>query len=162
MASTYEKIATTTLGSAASSVTFSSISQSYTDIILVGSFSNTVNTNLFYRFNSDSGSNYSSTWLSGTGSSAISGRFSNRANIVVDPSAGGMGTSIATVLSNFMNYSNSTTYKTVLTRIGAGDFEVGTNVGLWRSTNAITAIEFYGNQNFSSGSTFTLYGIKSA
>ena len=34
-AATYEPIATTTLGSAASTITFSSISGSYTDLILV-------------------------------------------------------------------------------------------------------------------------------
>ncbi len=60
MPATYEPLATTTLGSAASSVTFSSISGSYTDLVVV--FSGTAgggNSNLILTFNSDTGSNYS-------------------------------------------------------------------------------------------------------
>lgn len=159
---TYTSIATTTLGSATTNITFSSISGSYTDLILVGSFSNAINTNLFYQFNSDTGNNYSNTYLSGNGSTASSGRFTSRANIVVDPSGSGVGTGMATILASFNNYSNSTTYKTALTRIGSAGLELGANVGLWRSTAAITSIKFYADQNFNTGSTFTLYGIAAA
>lgn len=162
--STYTAIATNTLSSAASSVTFSSISGSYTDLVLVSSFSNTAITNLFYRFNSDSSVSYSNTWLAGNGSAASSGRFSaGRTAIVLDPSGGGIGTGLAILISSFNNYSNSTTYKTALTRIGSASSELAGNHGTWRSTAAITSIQFYcGNDNFSSGSTFTLYGILAA
>jgi hypothetical protein len=65
------------------------------------------------------------------------------------------------------NYSNSTTYKTTLSRINnaGGTTGVGAeaNVGLWRSTAAITSITIGGQTgNLSTGSTFTLYGIKGA
>jgi hypothetical protein len=69
------------------------------------------------------------------------------------------------VLLQFMNYSNATTYKTVLSRSNvAASASVSANVGLWRNTAAITSIKLYvyPSYNFVAGSTFTLYGIKAA
>jgi len=66
---------------------------------------------------------------------------------------------------DFMNYSNTTTYKTWLAREGNGtNGYVSALVGLWRNTNAITQIKVLntGSGNFATGSTFTLYGIKAA
>ena len=58
--STYTPIATTTLGSAASSVTFSSISGSYTDLILITNPSSaTTDQSIYVQFNADTGTNYS-------------------------------------------------------------------------------------------------------
>jgi hypothetical protein len=64
---------------------------------------------------------------------------------------------------NVMNYANSTTYKTTLSRADAANEELTAIVGLWRSTAAITSIKVAADAgiNFSTGSTFTLYGIKS-
>jgi hypothetical protein len=63
---------------------------------------------------------------------------------------------------NFQNYSNSTTYKSVLTRVNNSGFTMAW-VNLWRSTAAITSITIYPySGTFSSGSTFTLYGISAA
>ena len=63
----------------------------------------------------------------------------------------------------FQNYSNTTTYKTVLSRGNNASNLVEAFVGLWRSTSAITAIDIKTQSgNFSIGSTFTLYGIKAA
>jgi hypothetical protein len=64
-----------------------------------------------------------------------------------------------------MNYSNSTTNKTVLSRGGNAATWVTTNVGLWRNTAAITSIKVFasdGTSNMNSGSTFSLYGILAA
>ena len=65
-----------------------------------------------------------------------------------------------------MNYSNTTTYKTILSRTNAAANGVDATVGLWRSTSAITSIEIGKNSGMSGtfqiGSTFTLYGIKAA
>ena len=83
MPSTYEPIATTTLGSTAATITFSSIPATYTDlrIALVGSLSGGGNYGNL-RFNSDSGSNYSVTILRGNGSAASSARQSNATEIL--------------------------------------------------------------------------------
>jgi len=156
---TYEPIATTTLGSAAASVSFTSINGSYTDLVISGNWSLSTGQNILVRFNSDSGSNYSETALGGDGSSASSGRDSNRTDIRCGYNN---GSDRSMHLINIMNYSNSTTYKTLVMRWNSSDY-VYSRVGLWRSTNAITSIELRaGAGNIASGSTFTLYGIKSA
>jgi hypothetical protein len=164
MAITYEPLATTTLGSAASSVTFSSISGSYTDLVLVVSatWSGGSNSSFGFRLNSDTGSNYSITQLYGDGSSASSGRQSNQTKAVIgqiNP------TEFGTTIFQFQNYSNATTYKTTLSRSNVAGVITLAGVALWRNTAAITRIDleyFDVAGTFDTGSTFTLYGIKSA
>lgn len=160
MPATYEPIATQTLGSAAASVTFSSITGTYTDLILVVNGGAAGVTDLGIRFNSDTGSNYSITYIRGTGTTATSGRSSNATVMRV----GNIYTAFdTTAIIHIMNYSNTTTNKTVLTRIGQASGYVVGSVGLWRSTSAISTVLVNGDgTNLSSGSTFTLYGIKAA
>jgi hypothetical protein len=164
---TYEPIATQTLGSAQTTITFGSISGSYTDLVLVANWAQSAVGSCSIRFNSDSGSNYSFTELRGNGSAASSTRLSNAAqswwayNVFPDTSY------TANAIISIQNYSNATTYKTFLSRANAnsGSF-AGTSaiVGLWRSTSAITSIELDidGSATYNTGSTFTLYGISAA
>lgn len=160
MAVTYEPIATTTLTSQQSSVTFSSISGSYTDLIYI-IYNKSGGTNSGVRFNSDSGTNYSNTQLYGDGSAAYSLQQSNRAQAL-----GGVIQADATIIGNVMNYSNTTTYKTLIARGGSGSATyLDAVVSLWRSTSAITSITFIQDtqtSNWNTGSTFTLYGVKAA
>jgi hypothetical protein len=132
MAATYTPIATTTLGSAASSYTFSSIPGTYTDLILIGSHRSTSGINgIHIRFNGDTGTNYSSTLLYGTGSAASSSRYINQ----TFTSIGYTTTSeYAVIKCQIQNYSNSTTYKSFLSRGGSATYEEDTVVGLWRKT----------------------------
>jgi hypothetical protein len=167
MPSTYEPIATTTLGSDTATVTFSSIPSTYTDLVIVTDFSvDTAGTYDHYlQFNSDTGSNYSHTVLYGTGSAAGSARQSAQTAIYAGTWNSAIGTSdreIVTIQIN--NYSNATTYKTTLARWNSATVESGTGVGLWRNTAAITTIFFkgYASTKYKAGSTFTLYGIKAA
>jgi len=166
MPATYEPIATTTLSSAAASVTFSSISGSYTDLVLICSPAQTTQGqgDLHFRFNSDTGSNYSFTRLTGTGSSALSSRGTNTSFINFEnygyPSDI-LGNSNQIV--QIMNYSNTTTYKTALGRANSPETGLEASVGMWRNTAAITSITCFMNVGtLKSGSTFTLYGIKAA
>lgn len=161
--STYTPIATTTLGSAQASYTFSSISGSYTDLVLVCSMALNAASNPTIQFNSDTASNYSDTWVGGSGSVAASGRQTSvSAGLVA-----GIGTGYSPVIINIMNYSNTTTYKTYLSRGSATD-QSGQNVsawaGLWRSTAAINSITILpgGASTISAGSTFTIYGVLNA
>ena len=162
MASTYVPIATTTLGSAQSSVTFSSFS-GYTDLIIVINAKNTTNGSACkIQFNSDSGSNYSTTWLEGNGSAASSGRASNDTASFIYYNGNASTYNWSTANVHIQNYSNSTTYKTAISRFG-NQAQTGAYVDLWRSTAAITSIALNAiTENFQSGSTFTLYGIKAA
>ena len=159
MAITYEPIATTTLSSATASVTFSSISGSYTDLIIAAAIiSDSTSGDTVIRFNSDTGSNYSYTRMYAEASIA-----SDRASNATSMNIGRHSTSVTTNLIHIMNYANTTTYKTSLGRSGFPSIVLA-NVGLWRSTSAITSITLLlgGADQFVSGSTFSLYGIKSA
>ena len=161
---TYEPIATTTLGSAATSITFSSISGSYTDIVLVidGTLS-TSDWTLGLQCNSDTSALYSATYVTGNGTAASS----NRASAETMALVGLMTNSQSNSIINIQNYSNTTTYKTLIGRwnsASGGTYPgTGAAVGLWRSTSAITSVVVKtGSGNFNSNSTFTLYGIKAA
>jgi hypothetical protein len=163
---TYEPISTQTLSSNQSSVTFSSIPQTYTDLVLVmwtkpyTSSEGSIKLN----WNSDTGSNYSNTYLTGEGSSAIGARNSNGTSIGVSYGNSLNNPRQPIYIVNIMNYSNTTTYKTSLTRTSANDVYVDAWVGLWRNTSAITSITINVTYIFDigAGSTFTLYGIKAA
>ena len=164
MPSTYDKIATTTLGSAASSYTFSSIPGTYTDLILIANFATSTTGPLSYQIGNgsvDTGSNYSRTSIYGDGSSAASFRESNQTYF---NTANGSTTLIANDIVQFMNYSNTTTYKTMLDKNNNASGTVQANVYLWRSTAAINTIKIFNSNgyNLSANSTFTLYGIKAA
>jgi hypothetical protein len=158
MTATYEKIATTTVGSATASVTFSSIPGSYTDLVIVcnGTMASGEES-LAIQFNSDTASNYSTTFMYTAGVTASGSRQSSQTKIYV----GRANTANSTSIFNIMNYSNTTTYKTTLAR-GNDSALVIAQCGLWRSTAAITSlvISSWGGYNFSTGHTLTIYGIK--
>jgi hypothetical protein len=166
--STYTPIATTTLGSAAASYTFSSISGSYTDLVLIMQAKSTGGYASFkITVNSDTGTNYSQTVVSGTGSAASSSRLSSNPNFDLCRASGLSSDGFGAYIVNFMNYSNTTTYKTFLDRTnvvaGTGGDAVEAMVGLWRSTSAITSITATpGSGNLAVGTTLTLYGIAAA
>lgn len=162
---TYTPIATNTLASAQTTVTFSSIPGTYTDLVVVCSMRTTgANYQPILRFNGDSGSNYSSTTVWGNGTSAGSNRHTNQNGIYANPGSGiGTAGDFMPWIINVMNYSNTTTNKTTVARFNNAVSVVNGGVGLWRSTSAITSLSLVaeaGSNDFQSGSTFTLYGIK--
>jgi len=159
---TYEAIATNTLASATSSVTFSSIPSTYTDLVLVYTGTTASGGWPSLRLNGDTGNNYSGTNMRGNGSVAGSSRFSNYNEI--DLAMGStLGTTQNNIIVHFMNYSNTTTNKTVLARTNNTSVETGAGVGMWRNTSAINSITIKTQSpDFSIGSTFSLYGIKAA
>jgi hypothetical protein len=171
MPSTYTPIATTTLGSSQSTVTFSSISGSYTDLHLVCNSANaTTGAFLYLRFNSDSGSNYSYTELWGDGSTDTSTRYTNM-NLLFNADVS-METSFNyNAIIDIFNYSNTTTFKTAVGRLNRATSSGYTGAlaltGCWRSTSAITSITIASimsgtGYDFAAGSSFTLFGIKAA
>lgn len=166
MATTYEKIATTTLGTAGATITFSSISSAYTDLRLVlvsvGSLAGT--SNVFVQFNGDTGSNYSRTILNGSGASAASFRSSSQASINIGQ--GGLDDTQPTFCAiDLFSYTGST-YKTILFAWNQdlnGSGNVMRGVGLWQSTSAVNEVKLFVNgMNFNTGTTATLYGILKA
>jgi hypothetical protein len=164
MALTYEPIATQTLASTATSVTFSSIPSIYTDLVLVMNLKTVADGGYnYYNFNGDTATNYSSTRLDANGTSVISGRSTSENILYQSHYANTDNSNFNTlIIMNLMNYSNTTTYKTVLTKAMNATKGIDQVVGLWRSTAAISTILISQSQTMTAGCTFTLYGIKSA
>lgn len=166
---TYDKIATQTVTTATSTITFNSITSAYTDLIVVTHGTATSNgLSVRLQFNGDTTTNYSRTTLSGYSSAAGSTRFTNASSIGSNWQVGGGTDGPSPVIFQILNYTNTTTFKTVLLRGNfypyGGNSEVTAEVGLWRKTpeaiNSITVTSSPGN--FAVGSTFTIYGIKAA
>lgn len=164
MASTYTPIATTTLSSSQSTVTFSSISGSYTDLVVVCSMLATSGTpGPTFKLNNDSSSLYSETTVNGNGSTTYSGRNSNASLMSLYWTAGLNTTDPRVLTIHFQNYANTSVYKTMLSRFSFPSGEVGAFAYLYRSTSAINRIDFsVPTSTYAVGSTFTLYGILSA
>jgi hypothetical protein len=165
--STYTPIATQTLSSSATSVTFSSIPQTYTDLVLICDMAYTSTSTTYQGFrvgngSADSGANYSGTWLRGSGSAVTSGNQTGLTYYNLLSNA--TGTTRVQTITNIFNYSNTTTYKSEITRTvdqANGPFA---SVYLWRNTaaiNTVQVLDLFG-LNFAAGSTFTLYGIAAA
>jgi hypothetical protein len=158
---TYSLISNTTLGSAQSTVTLSSIPATFTDLLLVSSvaFTSAVADSTF-TFNTDTANNYSFTAIYGSGTTATSIRSSNRGHIsIYEGPSTTLGESVS--ILNILDYANTSTYKTTLSR-GNSTGGTGSVVGLWRSTAAINQIVIAnnGSTTFKTGSNFKLYGIE--
>jgi hypothetical protein len=163
---TYNPLQSTVLTSATGSVAFSGIDQGYTDLIIVCSFYKTTSGSPRVRFNGDTSSStlYSQTILYGNGSSALSGKETSQNGYLLLDYFNPSTTNPNVVTLNLLNYSNTTTFKSILEKSGVGDVGTEASIGLYRSTNAITSITIVadaGSGVFGAGTTFDLYGIKS-
>ena len=166
MSQTRIPIATTTLTTSAADVTFSSIPNTYTDLVLIINAKFSAETDLDAQLNGDTGSNYSVTRMWGTGSTAATSRNTSATFMRLD-NYGYPDTTFAGInITHINDYSNTTTYKTVLSRADNANNGSNLAVNLWRNTNAINSIKLFPaavtGYTISSGSTFTLYGIKAA
>jgi hypothetical protein len=163
MPTTYDKIATTTLGSNTANITFSSIPATYTDLRVVCVA--TGSGNFGARLNGDTGSNYSHTDLIGNGSSASSYRPSvQQAYMVIDNALNGLGNTPQFYTLDIFSYAGSTLKTTLVTANEDlnGSGYVSYQVFLWNSTAAINSVTVLGSSTLNTGTTATLYGILKA
>lgn len=162
MPATYDKIATATAAGGATSISFTSIPSTYTDLVIVinGAYSAAVG--VYVQFNGDnspSGTNYSQTLLFGTGSAASSTRASNFNWAAI----GYLGSENSTTICSIMNYANTTTFKTAIGRGNSASNLTLSSVALWRSTAAINRVDLLSTTStYTAGTTATIYGIKAA
>lgn len=159
--STEVAIATTTLGSAATSINFTGIPNTYTDLRVVLNLKSASGVVVYLRFNSDSANNYSRTYLYGRGTSAASARGTSQPFSAI--SDDGVGTTPHLYTLDVFSYAGSTnkTWLSTANEDNNGSGSMAVYVGLWRSTSAITEINFITNSanTFDAGCTATLYGI---
>ena len=158
--STYTPIYSTTLSATTSTITFSNLPTTFTDLVLVfkGAANSYVNT--YTIINGDSSALYGQTRLYGNGSSASSAGYNSATFAYV----GDVHTTQSNGIVQYMNYANPNTHKTFLSRDSATGGGLGCWAGLYRSNSPITSILFGATSGatFTIGSTFTLYGIKAA
>lgn len=161
MPNTYTPIQTQTLASNTNTVTFSSISQSYTDLILVVSGKMSTSADIKIQIgngSADTGTNYSRCFMFGHSGGVVSSRDANETKITAS-----MYANPGSIIVNFMNYSNTTTFKPILVRNDISADITYASINMWRSTAAISYITLsHASYNFVAGSIFTLYGIAAA
>jgi len=165
----YDSLATVTLSSAASSITFAGIPSGYKHLQLraIGHWSGTANTyaNGQMQFNGDTGSNYAYHRLYGNGSAASADASTSTTKINTpwfpdDTYTNNFGTIIVDIL----DYANTNKYKTVRSLggfDGNGTGLLGLISGVWMNTSAITSLSFsLPSYNLVTYSQFALYGVK--
>jgi hypothetical protein len=166
----YDALATVTLSSATSTITFAGIPNTYKHLqiraLARSTFADT-NTYPDIRFNGDSGSNYSWHILDGNGSSASAGAGTSQASAGVPTFTAGNSTAniFGVLIMDILDYANTTNNKTV--RYLGGHDQNGSGIlrfssGSWRNTSAINSITFtaIGGANWAVNTQFSLYGVK--
>jgi hypothetical protein len=163
--SSYDSIATTTVGAGGvSSITFSSIPSTYKHL-QIRLFSNAGGNDTFYQFNGDTGANYTRHFLYGNGTSALAG-----SSISVD--SGSIAYSAPTANTNVfgaaifdvLDYANTSKNTTTRSITGFNNNGIGLVVqysGLWLNTAAVSSIVMrpYAG-NFNQYTSVALYGVK--
>lgn len=144
----------TTLAANSASVTINGVpSTGYRDLVVVINATASAGYNVPIAFNGDTtASNYPSLYMGGDGTSTFSGTLNNY--------AGGVYTgNLSLTTIHIMDYATDK-HKTWLTRLSVGANTVQAITGRWANTAPITSIAFTVPGTWSTGSTFTLYGIK--
>lgn len=151
-------LANITLSSSASTVTFSSISGSYRDLIIVANVQGGGEFGM--RFNSVSTNTYTNIGMLGNGTSALSSTYSPIGYLPYAYSYGNSGKLCNHIIQIF-DYSATNKHKAVLSRFeeSATNSSVNATAGRWASTSAITTVAFGFGGTFAAGSTFALYGV---
>jgi hypothetical protein len=169
----YESIASATGTGSSGVITFSSIPATYKHLqirwISRSASAFTVADNII-RFNSDSGSNYAQHQVQGNGASVSAEGQASQTSMSIWNSVSG-----TTVAANIMgvalvdiaDYSSTSKNKT-LRFISGMEFNTASSLqrisigsGLWMDTSAVSSLTITsGSGNFTTASTFALYGIK--
>lgn len=158
MAQSLTPLANITLGSAQATVTFSSISQAYRDLIIVMSPIATTTANAGrMRFNSDTGSNYAWVQMYGDGTSAGTNTNASATEFIGIQSE----TTATSSVLHIMDYSATDKHKTVLARTNNTGGLASAVAQRWANTSAVTSISLFmtASTTYAAGSTFALYGV---
>ncbi len=168
----YESIASFTLGSTTSTVTFSSIPSTFKHLqIRYIARTNTGASNqdqVHMRFNSDTGSNYAWHRLLADGATVNATASSSQTYINTGTAAraGEPSNVFGAGVIDILDYQNTNKNKTTRTLTGedansGSDEFIGLYSGLWTSTSAVSQIDIFSTgASFLQYSSFALYGIK--
>jgi hypothetical protein len=165
------KIASVEVATPQATIDFTSIPSGYTDLIIVCSIRDTINSGASpgqgaLRFNGDSANNYSRRYVRGNGSTADSSFASSVSAFIwrVEQPNGATANTFGSTTLYIPNYTSSN-YKSIsmdnVTENNATEAHAELATGLWNSTSAITSISLLSasSANMMTNSTFTLYGV---
>lgn len=164
----YDALATVTLSTSTSSITFAGIPSGYKHLQVRALARNTSNSITAYiTFNSDTGANYTLHRLVGTGSGASAGGFTGQNSFIMSYfvasssyTSGVFGAGIIDIL----DYTNTNKYKTIRALNGVdnnGSGSLALNSSLWLNTSAINSLTITSDgTSFAQYSSFALYGVK--
>ena len=169
----YESIATVLVGSGgSSSISFSSIPSNFKHLQIrcimkkAGAGNDSFS---LMTLNSDTGNNYATHYLLGTGAVALAGANAPSVGNIFAGVTWGTGSSFSSstfsaAVIDILDYTNTnknTTVRTLTGTDGNGAGQVDLVSGVWLNTAAVTTINIAGNGgNFNQYSQFALYGIK--
>jgi hypothetical protein len=170
----YDSIATVTLSTSASSVTFSSIPSTYTHLqiraIARSTTGGTAQDEIQLTMNGDTGSNYAYQFMYGNGGSAVAASATSQTYIrsAFAPRASATANSFGGLVLDVLDYTN-TSKNTSIRSLSGGDLNDSNGLialcgGLWMNTSAITSLTFRpeSGNSFPQYTQFALYGIKGA
>lgn len=163
MANDYVPLATITLTSAQTQVTFASIPATYRDLVVVVAWRNSGTASASrLQLNSDGGSNYTNVSLVGN-STAVAAGVESGTSMRVFGSSLGPTTSQQSGFIYIMDYSATNKHKTALVRHSDAFGDVHAISGRWASTAAVNTVRVFDvlGQTYQVGATFSLYGIRS-
>jgi hypothetical protein len=170
VATTYELIASTTLGSNAASVTFGSggtIPQTYTDLVLLCSVRGTYSGGgeaIIRCAPNNAAPTRSNRYLTATGTSVSSNATTGAIWLGTMTNDGATASTFSNVETYIPNYAGSTHKSISSTSVSERNSATGNQMfiiaSLWSSTDAITSLVLEPETgNFKSGSSFFLYAI---
>jgi len=170
----FESIASVTLTSTASTISFTSISSSYTHLQIRynSRHDNDTQNNMYMRLNSDNSSIYMRMYIftDGTTIQTIEDINTDAMGYFSVANSSRTANNFGGGIINILDYKNTSKNKSVLARTGRAQQASGTtgilmSAGQWASTSAVDTITFgmfAGEGNFVTNTTFALYGIKTA
>lgn len=165
MTATEDLIASTTLGSAATTITFSSVPSTYTNLRIVLRGACASQAFPVIRLNGDTGTNYIYLSLEAVGTSQYS--YAGNSNDYAYLTGGTCewnNSKISTLKIDVLGYKNTNTRTNILTQNSADQNQAGGGVSLttntWANTATVTTIELGARGvNFLTGTTASLYGL---
>lgn len=155
-------LATTTLGSSASTITFGSIPATYRDLRVVVNMQTTGDSTTYIRFNGDTGNTVSNVWMAGYPTSSTASSSNTTSGVLAVGAYVNSAGGINTITADILDYATDK-HKSVLVRGSNNASEVITTAGRWASTSAITTIllRLDSGASYIAGSTFSLYAVVS-
>ena len=146
-------------------VSFTSIPSTYKSLQIRATFSAAATSgSVFVQANGDTGSNYAVHRLNGSGSTVAAQASTSTGYPALNAAVNLSATYPSSLIIDIHDYASTTKNKTMRAIYG---LDTNSSVGeidltsvLWMSTSAINRLDVFAGTNFTSTSTFALYGMK--